>query len=171
MSKPDFSDYAHELWPQVVAAKSIEVGADLIADALRTAYAASSPEVVLGMLDRIAEQEADSKALGELLAVIHRDGGHYQEEKGTTKAVEDAHAVWAGLLDERDDARAAAKRQCERRADVAAERDEAREAVIRLAGIVRAKADEARSSSRPHESELLLSYIADPVVRRIVEGV
>lgn len=150
MNKPDFSDYAHELWPQVVAAKSIEVGADLIADALRAAYAAASPEVVLGMLDRIAEQEADSKALGELLAVIHRDGGHYQEEKGTSQAVEDAHAVWAALV---------------------AERDEAREAVRRLAGIARTKADEARSSSRPHESELLLSYIADPVVRRVVEGV
>jgi hypothetical protein len=110
MSKPDFSDYAHEIWPQVVAAKSIEAGAALIADALRSAYAAASPEVVLGMLDRIAEQEADSKALGELLAVIHRDGGQYQEEKGTKQAVEDAHAVWAALVAERDEAREAVRR-------------------------------------------------------------
>lgn len=28
--------------------------------------------------------------LGELLAIIHRDGGHYQGEYGTKKAVEDA---------------------------------------------------------------------------------
>ena len=53
MSKPDFSDYAHELWPQVIASPSIEVGADLIADALRTAYAAG--------LERAAEI-ADKRA-------------------------------------------------------------------------------------------------------------
>lgn len=28
--------------------------------------------------------------LGELLAVIHRDGGHYQSQHGTEKAVRDA---------------------------------------------------------------------------------
>jgi hypothetical protein len=31
--------------------------------------------------------------LGELLAVIHRDGGHYQAEHGTPKAVEDAKKI------------------------------------------------------------------------------
>lgn len=36
------------------------------------------------------------RLLGELLAVIHRDGGHYQGRHGTKKAVEDAqHAVIA----------------------------------------------------------------------------
>jgi len=31
--------------------------------------------------------------LGELLAVIHRDGGHYQDEHGTPKAYRDALAI------------------------------------------------------------------------------
>jgi hypothetical protein len=31
--------------------------------------------------------------LGELLAFIHRDGGHYQGEYGTLKAVEDAITI------------------------------------------------------------------------------
>lgn len=39
------------------------------------------------------EQESASKLLGELLAVIHRDGGHYQAEFGTAKAVADAAQI------------------------------------------------------------------------------
>jgi hypothetical protein len=35
--------------------------------------------------------------LRNLLARIHRDGGHYVEEHGLDKAVEDAHQVWADL--------------------------------------------------------------------------
>lgn len=38
------------------------------------------------------------KLLGELLAVIHRDGGHYREQHGTAKAVEDAIAKWGGMV-------------------------------------------------------------------------
>ena len=34
--------------------------------------------------------EAYVKMLGELLAVLHADGGHYQYEHGTEKAVEDS---------------------------------------------------------------------------------
>ena len=32
-------------------------------------------------------------AIGELLAVIHGDGGHYQSEHGTLKAVQDATKI------------------------------------------------------------------------------
>jgi hypothetical protein len=32
--------------------------------------------------------------LGELLAVIHGDGGHYQDKHGDAKATEDAIAKW-----------------------------------------------------------------------------
>ena len=49
-----------------------------------------------------ARAERDS-----LLAVIHRDGGHYIGEHGVTKAVADAHATWAAVVRERDEARAA----------------------------------------------------------------
>ena len=37
-----------------------------------------------------ARHEAYVKMLGELLAVLHADGGHYQYEHGTEKAVEDS---------------------------------------------------------------------------------
>lgn len=38
--------------------------------------------------------------LGELLAVIHADGGQYQAQHGTAQAVEDAVAKWYGRADE-----------------------------------------------------------------------
>ncbi len=38
----------------------------------------------------ISALEAAQRQLGDLLAVIHRDGGHYQAEHGTEKAVADA---------------------------------------------------------------------------------
>lgn len=40
--------------------------------------------------------DGEAKWLGELLATIHRDGGHYQATHGTEKAVADAHAIIAG---------------------------------------------------------------------------
>lgn len=45
--------------------------------------------------NKIAAEAADNSRndsywLGELLAVIHGDGGHYQSEHGTEKATEDA---------------------------------------------------------------------------------
>lgn len=52
------------------------------------------------------ERDANAKWLGELLAVIHRDGGHYQSQHGDEKAVDEAHMIVARLLTERDEARA-----------------------------------------------------------------
>jgi len=43
--------------------------------------------------------------LGELLAVIHGDGGHHTEAVGVSQSVSDAHAVWAALVAERDTSR------------------------------------------------------------------
>lgn len=39
-----------------------------------------------------------AKLLSELLARIHRDGGHYEDEVGTEKAVQDADAKIVGWL-------------------------------------------------------------------------
>lgn len=55
----------------------------------------------------INELEAASEHLGNLLAVIHGDGGHYQDEHGTAKAVADAEAKVVQWLAS-DDAKAAA---------------------------------------------------------------
>ena len=51
---------------------------------------------------KIAEQEVRIKeldqSLGNLLAIIHGDGGHYYAKHGAKKAVNDAHAKYCGML-------------------------------------------------------------------------
>ncbi|MBV5322597.1 MAG: hypothetical protein JZU60_02030 [Ilumatobacteraceae bacterium] len=46
----------------------------------------------------IAERDALNNHLGNLLAVIHRDGGHYQDAHGTDKAVADAMLIVPNLI-------------------------------------------------------------------------
>jgi hypothetical protein len=55
------------------------------------------------------DQAACERMLGDLLAVIHRDGGHYQSAHGTVRAVEDAKSIVSGLIqkNESDDGNAA----------------------------------------------------------------
>lgn len=40
-----------------------------------------------------AQLAVEQQAVGNLLAVIHRDGGHYQGEHGLAKACADAEAI------------------------------------------------------------------------------
>ena len=47
--------------------------------------------------DMTNERNADFW-LGELLAVIHGDGGHYRAEHGNEKATKDALAKWSELV-------------------------------------------------------------------------
>lgn len=56
--------------------------------------------------ERMTRASDDAKHLGNLLAVIHGDGGHYQDEHGTAKAVADAEAKVVQWLAS-DDAKAA----------------------------------------------------------------
>ncbi|MBK8260179.1 MAG: hypothetical protein IPK80_02445 [Nannocystis sp.] len=70
-----------------------------------------------------AERERDN-----LLAIIHRDGGHHTGEHGVSQSVADAHATWAAVVRERDAA-------TERAEKAERERDEAR-ARIEAAGNV-----------------------------------
>jgi len=51
------------------------------------------------------ERDEARRELGEILAVIHRDGGHYTDKHGISKSVADAHATWADVVRERDEAR------------------------------------------------------------------
>jgi hypothetical protein len=57
--------------------------------------------------DNYVEKLSDAKdyeqLLGELLAVIHRDGGHYIEEHGLTKAFLDAKSKYINMFAERED--------------------------------------------------------------------
>lgn len=66
-------------------------------DAIRALEESSALKACIEALERevkIARQRAidNGKWLGELLAVIHRDGGHYQALHGDEKSVEDAIA-------------------------------------------------------------------------------
>jgi hypothetical protein len=52
-----------------------------------------------GHLNRPAAEEIERlrEQLGNLLAVIHGDGGHHTEAVGEEQSVKDAHQVWAKL--------------------------------------------------------------------------
>ena len=52
------------------------------------------------------QHEAYVKMLGELLAVLHADGGHYQYEHGTEKAVADAITKYYELVKQLDEYKA-----------------------------------------------------------------
>lgn len=66
-----------------------------------------SDEIIVAIEQRIQKrcEEAERERaellqeLGNLLAIIHRDGGHYMSKHGVKKAIEDAHTIWAGLID------------------------------------------------------------------------
>ena len=70
-------------------------------EANATHIATANPAAVLELIEKYKaleakyerlkpRHEAYVKMLGELLAVLHADGGHYQYEHGTEKAVEDS---------------------------------------------------------------------------------
>lgn len=59
------------------------------ASAVLAAFGGQS-SLELKMQDRAEKAEAE---LGNLLAIIHRDGGHYQAEYGSPKAIQEAHQV------------------------------------------------------------------------------
>jgi len=57
-------------------------------------------------LDAERERDEARRDLGEILAVIHRDGGHRTGERGLSQSVADAHATWAAVVREREEAQA-----------------------------------------------------------------
>lgn len=61
----------------------------------------------LDALDALTRELDGAKFnLGNILAVIHRDGGHYQGEHGGKKATDDAISAWANLMTDIDAAHA-----------------------------------------------------------------
>lgn len=101
-----------------------------------------------------ADRDATARHLGELLAVIHRDGGQYQTENGVVKAVEDALSKLSSLRCELYDLRgeyeetAALFGAWKQRAEQAeSERDEARECVKRLCETLTAIRDSTCTSA------------------------
>lgn len=133
------------------------------------------------------ERDESRQALGDLLAIIHRDGGHHTAFAGMSQSVTDAHAAWGATMRELDEARAEAQRL---RAmlppaahtgvrngpgegswavfaeKVVAERDEARAQLAAL----REAASRARANPRPEIVAALDAAIYDPSAAAVTEA-
>lgn len=132
-----------EHYEAICAAKDREIeelGQQLKEATVAQARAEQSRDMTQSLLDewRQAAPQRDEaiRHLGELLAVIHRDGGHYQAEHGAAKAAEDAmsklSSLWCELYDLRGEYEetAALFGAWKQRAEQAeSERDEARAAL------------------------------------------
>jgi hypothetical protein len=90
---------------------------------------AQASEVLRNFQEQLTELKAKEDMLGNLLAVLHRDGGHHEGEVGTKQAVEDAINIHYSLRAELDEMRV--------------ELDETREALDDLAGEPRTMLSEA----------------------------
>ncbi len=112
------------------------------------------------------QREAE-RELADLLARIHRDGGHHTGEVGVEQSVKDAHLVWANLIGERDEALAQVERV---KALPERWRETGRALTNPLGEMLTASADEleaalgGESSTCPHEAtiqridDLILSW-------------
>jgi hypothetical protein len=77
--------------------------ADLAARFVQRERDISDDTRTIAMLEaRIAELEPSDKWLGEVMAMLHGDGGHYVAKHGAEKAALDAVAKYHALLAERD---------------------------------------------------------------------
>jgi uncharacterized protein YodC (DUF2158 family) len=78
-----------------------DVGGLLILDPEDNRWRNEAPSrlsLIKAALASLPEPMDEESMLLNLLAVIHRDGGHYQAEHGTRKAVEDACKEWQRLI-------------------------------------------------------------------------
>ena len=58
----------------------------------------------IALEERLAAAEKCRRMLENLLARIHRDGGHYTAQHGMEKSFEDAEHVWASLIQRAEEA-------------------------------------------------------------------
>lgn len=79
--------------------------------------------------------EKAERALGSLLAIIHRDGGHHQARVGAEQAVKDAHERWGRLIALADRAEVAERALGEARGTLASMTHE-RDALQRLLNLI-----------------------------------
>ena len=73
-------------------------------DKLRWLTKYSNADIKTAVEAVLAERAAAAEQLGNLLARIHGDGGHYEDKHGTAKAVEDADVIVCELQGARRDA-------------------------------------------------------------------
>lgn len=162
-------------WKEVDALPAVraafEPGMKLV-DAVSTAladihYAEGTPLFDAEIAKREAEEErneanaradAAETALGNLLAILHRDGGHRLAEVGAEQAVREAHERWAEVVRRADAAEAA---RASLAAELAALRAAAHEAMRATSkqysaarrALVTALAD-TRAAAEAHDAEV-----------------
>ena len=96
--------------PMILKIKEQHNRIKILEEALRDILAIPNSEAAQGIMKVIAKAALASAGegvvattadyerwLGDLLAIIHRDGGEYLSLHGPKKAVADAHLVWAKL--------------------------------------------------------------------------
>jgi len=136
-----------------------ETWANNFADAIRRTIAqplARLAEAEEALTASEAEATDLRHKLGELLAVIHRDGGHYQDFAGTEQTVADAHSA-VTLLFQAQDERNDLRRNLEE-----AERE--RDAMVcGLSAVVHCQSSLTRSSMRNAAADILERVGRKPV--------
>ena len=68
-------------------------------------YARRSREIHCTHFRASAERDAlaaENRKLKDILAIIHKDGGHRTEEVGVSQAIEEAHRIWGKLIAENE---------------------------------------------------------------------
>ena len=125
-----------------------------------------SPDVVLGLLDRIEELDASNRACVEAVAEWGKKAGQLQAEKDRLKGECD---FFSARSEEERTNRGLAEKDFHDAMELvrkySAERDEAREAVKRLVYAVDVMLEGARDCD-----VIAVGVLADPVVKAIVEG-
>jgi|GEM_PF-1808032 len=102
-------DYAMQGFMRVYV-RSDPTSADDFEAAFRERLAQVAQTIVTEVAEFKEDRDRVERQLNDLLAIIHRDGGHYTGQHGITKAIADAHATWAEVVRERDEARAEVER-------------------------------------------------------------
>jgi hypothetical protein len=103
-------DWTFEGWAESEDGSAYLVGE---ADARIRHYqdeALCAEEAAMTHAQRIAELEPPAKWFGEVMAILHGDGGHYLARHGAEKAALDAVDKYHALVAEREAARADAER-------------------------------------------------------------
>ena len=113
------------------------------------------------LVDAVRERDEARRDLGEILAVIHRDGGHYTGEHGISRSVADAHAAWAAVMRQLDEVASRARRACqvlvaEIGADGPADVDAAAERAASEIRDLRDQVDDLRTAQEESEHQMHL---------------
>ena len=67
-------------------------------------------ELIAEAKQELSDLRKENESASNLLAIIHRDGGHYQTKHGTVKSIKDAIKIWHDLRNQLEQANEDAER-------------------------------------------------------------